>query len=390
MRNLCLFIGLSVVIAVLALFATKDAVAVCTPDMLEDWPDTPCGPIQLPPEKQRDYWQGYYKFKGKEWMEEKRTEMENAILSDNLERWRSSMSNYNVWLYYKITSNIPEVPPLKQFKSGVPINEIKCKEGLELVYKKADDTSACVKTNTMIELVVRGWAEDNRVILGCTGDRVEKCYPSDAKEYRKVLYEYYFGKNADLPSGNFTKLQTINACTEHQICLGEFDNGTKIRVSCDYPVHGCGVVPFDELAMPDDFGIVYSFGVGGKNVLDTKKMSYKADMICEPQIEINLELSHDELYQIWDAVHKNGFFELNDFTDNCDMFGNCKQVTPEQQTTITITEGEKTHSVTHRDSYISKSNDGYAKFQKIVNTIQGILDKKPEIQSLPQLKCGYQ
>jgi hypothetical protein len=135
--------------------------------------------------------------------------------------------------------------PFKQIQDGVAFQNVKCREGLELAYKKADDTSACVKISTMIELVIRGWAEDNRIILGCFGDRVEKCYPSDTKEYRKVLYEYYFGKNDDFPSGNFTKLQTINACTEHQICLGEFDNGTRIRVSCDYPVHSCGVRSFD-------------------------------------------------------------------------------------------------------------------------------------------------
>jgi len=156
------------------------------------------------------------------------------------------------------------------------------------------------------------------------------------------------------------------------------------------PDHGTGVMRFDELTMPDDFGLVYSFGVGGKNTLDTKKKLYKADMICEPQIEINLELSHDDLYQIWDISHKNDFFALDDFMDNCDSFGNCKQVTPEQITAVTITEEGKTHSVMHRDSYISKPNDGYSKFQKITNTIQGILDKKPEIQSLPQLKCGYE
>lgn len=190
---------------------------------------------------------------------------------------------------------------------------------------------------------------------------------------------------------NFTMIQFENGCTEDRVCYGVFENGTKMRISCDeIPMHSCGVISFDELAMPDDFSVIYSFGVGGKNVLDTKKMSYKSDMICEPEIEVNLKLSHNELYQIWDAAHKNDFFDLNDFTDNCDAFGNCKLVTPEQQTTITITEGGKTHSVTHRDSYVSKPNDGYAKFQKIADVIQDVLDKRPEIQNLPQLKCGYE
>jgi hypothetical protein len=281
------------------------------------------------------------------------------------------------------------LPPLQQFKSGVPINEIKCKEGLELVYKKADDTSACVKTSTMIELVIRGWAEDNRVILGCTGDRVEKCYPSDTKEYRKALYEYYFGKNDNLPSDNFTKLQTINACTEHQICLGEFDNGTKIRVSCDYPVHGCGVVPFDKMTMPDDFGIVYSFGYYGNNLLDTKRFLFKPDL-CGQNKEITLILSENDLEHIWEYVHNNDFFELGNFTNSCDDYGVCREIMPEQVTTLTVTANGETHSVSHRDSYLGKQGDGLDRFNNIVDTIQNTLDKKPEVRSIPKPNCGYQ
>ena len=83
--------------------------------------------------------------------------------------------------------------PLKQMQSGVKFHNVECKEGLQLVYKKTDDTSACVTIFTEIELVVRGWATDNRVMLGCMGDRVQICYPEDPSQYRNDLYEYYFG-----------------------------------------------------------------------------------------------------------------------------------------------------------------------------------------------------
>lgn len=135
-------------------------------------------------------------------------------------------------------------PPLKQIKSGIKFHNVECKNGLELVYKKADDTSACVAQTTEIELVIRGWAEDNRILLGCTGERLSKCYPDDPQEYRRVLYKYYFGPEEGLPSSgafDFKVIHTTNACTDKPlICYGEFENGTKIRVSCDYHLHGCG------------------------------------------------------------------------------------------------------------------------------------------------------
>jgi len=138
--------------------------------------------------------------------------------------------------------------PLKQFMSGIPIGEIQCKEEMVLITKSGDGSPVCVTIFTKIELIVRGWTDDDRVLLGCIGERVSKCYPDDPKEYRNKLYDYYFGKN-DLPSSSdydFSALRTINACTDKPwVCYGEFDNGTKIRISCDYPIHSCGPRYFD-------------------------------------------------------------------------------------------------------------------------------------------------
>ena len=140
------------------------------------------------------------------------------------------------------------VPPLKQIQSGIKFHNVECNIGLELAYKKSDNTSACVALPTKIELVVRGWAEDDRLLLGCTPTRYEKCYPSDPIEYRKALYDYYFD-DSNLPSSksvNFSSSHTISACSDKSVCFGKFDNGTKIRISCDYPIHGCPPVPSGE------------------------------------------------------------------------------------------------------------------------------------------------
>lgn len=161
-KNLCLCAGLTGLIVILALSGTQKAAATCTPDMLKDWPDIPCGPIGLSKDELRTYWQGYYEFKGKDWMEEKKSEMEQAIFSGNLEQWRSNISNYDVWVYYKITNNVPEVSPLKQFKSGIMAENIQCKEGLELIFKAGSGSPACVKPETKIKLIERGWTKDGK------------------------------------------------------------------------------------------------------------------------------------------------------------------------------------------------------------------------------------
>lgn len=50
-------------------------------------------------------------------------------------------------------------PPLQQFKFGISIQDIKCKENLELVIKARDGSPACVKPETKIKLIQRGWAD---------------------------------------------------------------------------------------------------------------------------------------------------------------------------------------------------------------------------------------
>ena len=49
--------------------------------------------------------------------------------------------------------------PLKQFRNGVPYNEIKCNSGLQLT-QRYDGRPACVKDDTYFELIKRGWVSE--------------------------------------------------------------------------------------------------------------------------------------------------------------------------------------------------------------------------------------
>lgn len=48
--------------------------------------------------------------------------------------------------------------PLKQFMKGIPLEQIKCNSGLDLVEKKDGHAPACVKPDTVNILIERGWA----------------------------------------------------------------------------------------------------------------------------------------------------------------------------------------------------------------------------------------
>lgn len=50
------------------------------------------------------------------------------------------------------------VASLKQIANGISPQDVTCKDGMMLVFKNSDDSSACVKPNTAVKLVERDWA----------------------------------------------------------------------------------------------------------------------------------------------------------------------------------------------------------------------------------------
>jgi len=74
--------------------------------------------------------------------------------------------------------------PLKQFKSGISANDVKCKEDLQLVIKGNDGSPACVKPDTAIKLELRGWA----------------AIPTTANEYK--VPESFMPCNTPYPQSN--------------------------------------------------------------------------------------------------------------------------------------------------------------------------------------------
>jgi len=56
---------------------------------------------------------------------------------------------------FNINENIS--PPLKQFKSGIPLNKIQCRENFTLI-QKYDSSPACVFPNTAVVLIKHGWS----------------------------------------------------------------------------------------------------------------------------------------------------------------------------------------------------------------------------------------
>jgi hypothetical protein len=93
----------------------KDAGASCTVNT--DWPDAPCMDViegDHYPQDQVDRWAAYYDYKGTQFMESKKIQMDNAIKEDRLIGWvNESIQNSNVWQYYYFSGQAPSPYPQK-------------------------------------------------------------------------------------------------------------------------------------------------------------------------------------------------------------------------------------------------------------------------------------
>ena len=74
---------------------------------------------------------------------------------------------------FAFTKNIQTLSPLKQYKSGIPIEEIKCRESLILV-QKYNGLPACIKYDSAVKLNSRNWIKSFWV--GASGEEV---FPSN-------------------------------------------------------------------------------------------------------------------------------------------------------------------------------------------------------------------
>ncbi len=134
---------------------------MCMPD--SDWPDEPCygRPSDQPTVEQlRDDWSKYYDYKGKEWMDAKKAEIDDAfktgIIRDFLDHRISKdyYANYNAFKYYRLLGYIS---PLKQFQADPYIEHVQCRDGLLLVTKSVNGHPACVREETKSKLINIGW-----------------------------------------------------------------------------------------------------------------------------------------------------------------------------------------------------------------------------------------
>lgn len=136
--------------------------------------------------------------------------------------------------------------------------------------------------------------------------------------------------------------------------------------------------------MPRDFNFILSYGVNGKNQINTLKGQFTKDMVTNPSVTADLKLSVEEMKSIYNEMKK---INILSYPDIYYHKTNTKQ-TPFYTYSLKVIYNGMEKNIYWEDETVSKSSKS-VKLRKLFNNIEEMIINKDEYKKLPDAKGGY-
>ena len=138
-----------------------------------------------------------------------------------------------------------------------------------------------------------------------------------------------------------------------------------------------------------NFNLIFKYGVGAKNILDTFQGTYTKDMVIDPSITVELALSEAEKDIIYQRMIEIDFFNYPD------------------KFSVSVTPGESFGILTPYPSYyfkveynsqvkelwwddeITNPDEKADRLRELIKLIRDIVESKEEYKKLPEPRSGY-
>lgn len=152
------------------------------------------------------------------------------------------------------------------------------------------------------------------------------------------------------------------------------------------------VVPAEinrSIQRPTNFDLMFKYGVGAKNNLNTVDDTFTKDMVIDPPITISLALTPHELDLIYQKMIEIDFFAYPDVY-TIPIASGCQtgEMTPSSSYAFEVVAGERTKTLLWNDS-ITNQNIQANKLRELIKLIVTIVKSKNEYQELPEPRGGY-
>lgn len=131
---------------------------------------------------------------------------------------------------------------------------------------------------------------------------------------------------------------------------------------------------------PTTFNLIFRYGVGAKNELNTFNNTFTKDMIVESPLTVNFQLTNDELDSMYQKINELKLFDKNEEKTDGNM-----RVTPCSSYYLKV-QIDSTQKELSWDYCHGNPSD---KLQKFSRFMISIIESKEEYKKLPRPKGGY-
>lgn len=137
------------------------------------------------------------------------------------------------------------------------------------------------------------------------------------------------------------------------------------------------IVP--QTTVPADFNLVFRYGVGAKNELNTFDGTYTKDLVMDPPVTVDFKLTEEEIADIYKKMTDLEVFEITNTAEE-GMF-----VTPCSSYYLKVQQNSVQKEMSW-DGCSGKIND---KLREFTDYVISIIESKDEYQELPDATGGY-
>lgn len=138
-----------------------------------------------------------------------------------------------------------------------------------------------------------------------------------------------------------------------------------------------------------NFNVIFKYGVGAKNILDSFQGTYTKDMILDPSITVPLSLSREEMDRIYQKMVEIDFFSYPDkFSISVPPGELTGMVTPHSSYYFKVQYSSRVKELWWEDE-ITNKDEKADKLRGLIKLITDIVESKDEYKKLPRPRSGY-
>lgn len=136
---------------------------------------------------------------------------------------------------------------------------------------------------------------------------------------------------------------------------------------------------------PKDFNFIFSYGVDSKNKLDTSTGNYIKDMITDPSISTNINLSDEDINTIYSEIQN---INILNYPDNFEVESDTLKEPYYTYKFKIIANGIEKNI--HWEDKGESTSEKAIQLRELFNKIQKIIESKEDYKKLPDVSGGYE